>query len=128
MNLSFDLNDFIENFEHSCHKVQKKVFHKNEVITTYIQKREQFCILTKGNADLVRYDLNGNRTIVEHISKGDIFGEVFYTIATNNELLVEAREKCEVLIYLYPDITTKCRTHCKFHQTLSRLFTRINFK
>ena len=70
-------------------------------------KRNQFCILISGNADLVRYDLNGNRTIVEHLSKNDIFGEVFYTVTTNNELLVEAREKCEVLIYIYDSIHTK---------------------
>ena len=31
---------------------------KNEVITSYIAKRNQFCILIEGNADLVRYDLN----------------------------------------------------------------------
>ena len=77
MHVEFNVEDFIQDFEHNCHKVQKKSFDKNEVITTYIQKREQFCILVTGNADLVRYDLNGNRTIIEHFSKNDIFGEVF---------------------------------------------------
>ena len=83
--------------------VQKKTFSKNEVITSYINKRNQFCILISGNADLVRYDLSGNRTIVEHFSPSDVFGEVFYTITINNELVVEAREKCEVLFYIYDD-------------------------
>ena len=119
MNLNFNVEDFIKTFECSCNKVQKKTFEKNEVITTYIQKRNQFCILADGNADLVRYDLNGNRTIVEHFSKNDIFGEVFYTVTTNNELLVEARSKCTILIYTYDDIHNKCRNNCKFHQTLS---------
>lgn len=119
MNLNFDINQFIKKFENSCHRVQKKTFSKNEVITSYIKKRNQFCILESGNADLVRYDLNGNRTIVEHFSKNDVFGEVFYTITTNNELLVEAREKCEVLFYTYDDIHSKCKNNCKFHQELS---------
>ena len=119
MNVKFNIEEFIKNFENSCHRVQKKTFLKNEVITSYIQKRNQFCILVNGNADLVRYDLNGNRTIVEHFSKNDVFGEVFYTVTTNNELLVEAREKCEVLFYIYDDIHNKCRNNCKFHQTLS---------
>ena len=83
------------------------------------EKRNQFCILLSGNADLVRYDLNGNRTIVEHFSKYDVFGEVFYNITTNNELLVEARKKSEVLFYSYEDIRQKCRSNCKFHQILS---------
>ena len=125
MHIEFNVEEFIKEFEQSCHKVQKKSFDKNEVITTYIQKREQFCILVAGNADLVRYDLNGNRTIIEHFSKNDIFGEVFYTVTTNNELLVEAREKCEVLIYTYNDIHTKCRSNCKFHQKLAEYLPEL---
>ena len=77
MNLSFDIKEFINQFANNCCKVQKKTFEKNEVITTYIEKRNQLCILVHGNADLVRYDLNGNRTIVEHFTDTDIFGEVF---------------------------------------------------
>ncbi len=118
MNINFDMNEFIKKFENSCHRVQKKTFSKNEVITSYINKRNQFCILISGNADLVRYDLSGNRTIVEHFSPSDVFGEVFYTITINNELVVEAREKCEVLFYIYDDLRTKCRNACKFHQEL----------
>ena len=83
MDINFNIEELIDKFEKSCHRVQKKTFSKNEIITSYIKKRNQFCILTSGNADLVRYDLNGNRTIVEHFSKNDVFGEVFYTITTN---------------------------------------------
>lgn len=119
MNISFNIENFIEDFEISCKKVQIKTFLKNEVITTYIDKRNQFCILKSGNADLVRYDLNGNKNIVEHLSQRDIFGEVFYNITTNNEFLVEAKTKCEVLLYTYDDIHHKCRNSCKFHQILS---------
>ncbi len=119
MNINFDVKDFIKKFENSCHKVQKKTFVRNEVITSYINKRNQLCILVNGNANLVRYDLSGNRTIVDHFSSGDVFGEVFYSVTTNNELLVEARENCDVLFYIYDDIRTKCKHTCKFHQELS---------
>ena len=119
MNTNFDLENFILDFSNSCQKKQKKVFGKNEVVTTYIKNRNQLCILLDGHADLVRYDLNGNRTIVEHFSKNSLFGEVFYTITTNNELLVEAKSNCTVLFYIYDDIFHKCRNNCKFHQTLS---------
>lgn len=125
MNLNFNIEEFIKNFETNCQKVQRKKFAKNEVITTYIQKRNQFCILVNGNADLVRYDLNGNRTIVEHFSKNDIFGEVFYMVTVNNELLVEARTHCEVLIYTYDNLHTKCKNTCKFHQILSEILPEL---
>ena len=119
MNTNFDMQNFILDFSNSCQKQQKKIFSKNEVVTTYIKNRNQLCILLDGHADLVRYDLNGNRTIVEHFSKNALFGEVFYTITTNNELLVEAKSNCTVLFYIYDDIFHKCKNNCKFHQTLS---------
>ena len=125
MNLSFDIKEFINQFANNCCKVQKKTFEKNEVITTYIEKRNQLCILVHGNADLVRYDLNGNRTIVEHFTDTDIFGEVFYDVTLINELLVEAREKCEVLFYAYNNIHTKCKNNCKFHQQLSEYLPEL---
>ena len=78
MTTSFNINEFIYDFKNCCNKVQKKTFNKYETITSYIRNRNQFCILISGNADLVRYDLNGNRTIIEHFSESDIFGEVFY--------------------------------------------------
>jgi len=119
MRINFNIEEFVKNFETNCNRVQKKSFSKNEVITSYIKNRNQLCILKSGNANLVRYDLNGNRTIVEHFSSNDVFGEVFYTITINNELLVEAREKCEVLFYSYNDIHNKCKNNCKFHTVLS---------
>ena len=119
MNTNFDIEKFISDFSNSCQKKQKKVFNKNEVVTTYIKNRNQLCILLDGHADLVRYDLNGNRTIVEHFSKNALFGEVFYTITTNNELLVEAKSNCTVLFYIYDDIFHKCKKNCKVHQNLS---------
>ena len=64
MHINFDINNFIKDFSSNCSKVQIKSFSKSEVITTYIQKRNQFSILVEGSADLVRYDYKGNKTKV----------------------------------------------------------------
>lgn len=125
MNYDFNINNFIYNFSHNCNKVQKKTFFKNQVITSYIQKRNQLCILLDGTADLVRYDLNGNRTIVERFSKNSLFGEVFYKVTTNNELLVEAKSNCTVLFYIYDELKNKCNESCKFHETLSEYLPEL---
>ena len=125
MRLDFDVNEFIQDFSHSCSKVQIKSFQKGEVITNYIQKRNQFCMLIYGSADLVRYDLNGNKTIVERISEGNAFGEIFYTINTNNEFFVEAKKACSVLFFKYDDIKNKCKNNCKFHNILSEKLPEI---
>lgn len=125
MSINFNINNFIYNFSCTCNKSQKKTFAKGEIITTYMQKRNQLCILLNGHADLVRYDLNGNRTIVEHFSKNDLFGEVFYKVTINNELLVEAKSNCTVLFYIYDELKTKCNKSCKFHDTLTECIPEL---
>ena len=67
---------------------------------------------------MIRYDLNGNRTIVEHFSNNDIFGEIFYIVNTNNELFVEAKKTSTILFFIYDDLQSKCKSHCTFHQKL----------
>lgn len=119
-------SEFFKDFSKNCSRVQEKHFKKGEVITTYIAKRNQFCLLLSGEANLIRYDLNGNRTIVEHFSTNDIFGEIFYTVNTNNELFVEAKKNSLVMFFSYDNVENKCNNNCKFHnkllQTLPSLF------
>ena len=118
-----EILDLVQNISDNCLKMQKKTISKGQIITTYMEKRKQICILLSGKADLIRYDLNGNKDIIERFYESDIFGEAFYPVNINNELFVEATENCEVLLFLYDDIRTKCRNNCQFHTTLvSNLF------
>lgn len=125
MNVEFNIKDFIESFSDNCENAQKKYFKKNQIITTYIQKRNQICILLRGEADLVRYDFNGAKSIIEHYICDDIFGEAFYIITVNNELSVEAKKDCEVLFFSYNNLYNKCNEDCKFHKILTENFSKI---
>ena len=113
-----DVSELAQNIADNCVKVQRKTFPSGTVITTYMEKRKQICILLSGKADLIRYDLKGNQDIIEHFEQNDIFGEVFHTVNTNNELFVLATKDCEVLIFLYDDLRIKCKQNCSFHNTL----------
>ena len=117
------VSELVQDICDTCAKMQKKVFPKGQIITTYIEKRKQICILLSGKADLIRYDLNGNKDIIERFYENDVFGEAFYPVNINNELFVEATDKCEILMFSYDNINTKCKPNCKFHTTLiSSLF------
>lgn len=123
-----DTFDLINNIQNGCSKVQRKHFSKNETITTYIQKRNQICIMISGTADLIRYDLNGNKDIVDKFTENDIFGEAFYPVHTNNELTVISTTDCAVLFLLHDDIYKKCKQNCKFHNTLSSNILELTLK
>lgn len=113
-----DISKLAAEISCKCIKAQKKFFPSGSVITTYMEKRKQICILLSGKAELIRYDLKGNRDIIEHFSPNDVFGEVFHNVNTNNELFVQAMKDCEVLIFLYDDLRVKCKQNCSFHTTL----------
>lgn len=118
-----EISDLFHDISDNCLRMHKKTFTKGQIVTTYIEKRKQICILISGKADLIRYDLNGNKNIIERFYEGDIFGEALYPVSINNELFVEATEACEVFLFLYDNIHEKCRPNCKFHNILvSNLF------
>ena len=66
---NFDIENFAKEFSSSCVKCQIKEFNRGQTITTYLVNRNQLCILLSGNADLVRYDINGNKIVTEHFSR-----------------------------------------------------------
>ena len=119
MDTNFDKKIFIENFKKNCNKVQVKKFMKGENVTTYIEKRNQICIVISGEIDLIRYDVNGNKTIIGHFVNNDIFGEIFYPTNTSNELSAVAHKNSEVLFYTYDSLSTKCKKNCEFHKELT---------
>ena len=125
MYIDNNFEEFLEDCVTKCNQVQVKEFKKSEIITTYIEKRNQVCIIMSGEADLIRYDFNGNKTIIKHLGKNDIFGETFYPTKTNNELFVLAKKKCKVLFFTYDFIFHKCKANCKFHSFLSENITHL---
>ena len=125
MDTNFDKKIFIENFKNHCNKIQIKKFTKGEIVTTYIEKRNQICIVLSGELDLIRYDINGNKTIIGHFIENDIFGEVFYPANTNNELFATAQKNSEILFYTYDSLSNKCRKNCEFHKELTNSLSQL---
>ena len=120
-----EISNFLNSIESRCSKVTKRSFNKGETITTYIEKRDQLCILLKGEADLIRYDFNGNKAIIGHFMQNTIFGEVLYPANTNNELFVLAKTNCLVLFLKYNDLWVKCKNNCPFHKEFSEKISRL---
>ena len=122
-----DLNitEFTQQLQNSNLNIQIKSIKKNDIITTYIKNRNQICILKKGNADIIRYDKNGNKTIIETLKSNDVFGEVFFLIKTNSELFVIAKTNCEVMFFLYND---SLKHSNNFNTNLLNLFLNRTIK
>ena len=125
MQSNFIYSDFLNSMDSRCSKITRRSFNKGETITTYLEKRDQLCILLKGEADLIRYDFNGNKTIIGQFTDNSIFGEALYPANTNNELFVLAKANCDVLFFSYDNLWVKCRQNCPFHKEFSEQINKL---
>ena len=97
-----------------CRLCETKEFQEGEVITTFLLRRNQFCILLEGEAQLITYDIEGNKKILYYYKKNEIFGEALFKVHMNKELFVLAKKKCKVLFYPYDTAETCTDSSCFF--------------
>lgn len=120
MKRNFDVEDFINKLKNHCELSEIKEFQAGEVITTFLVRRNQFCILLEGEAQLITYDKDGNKKFLYYYKKNDIFGEALFKVYINRELFVLAKKKCKVLFYPY-DLAEHCsKTSCLYHIDILR--------
>lgn len=121
-------NKLIDNISRLL-KLKSSFYSKGETITTYIEKRHQIAVLVSGYADLVRYDINGEKVIVEDFTSNDLFGEFFYSVNSNNELNVIARSDCEVIFFTYEDLFNSSNARGQnYYEVVKDLMQQISNK
>ena len=120
MKRNFDVNNFISKLQQNCKLSTIKEFEADEIITTFLLRRNQFCILIEGEAQLITYDIEGNKKILYYYKKNEIFGEALFKVHMNKELFVLAKKKCKVLFYPYDTAETCTDSSCFFHLEILR--------
>ena len=120
MKRNFDVNNFINKLQQNCKLCVIKEFEADEIITTFLLRRNQFCILLEGEAQLITYDKEGTKKILYYYRKNDIFGEALFKIYMDRELFVIAKKKCRVLFYPYDTAENCTEVSCSFHLDILR--------
>lgn len=98
-----------------CVNAKKKTIMNGETILSFGSKRKIIGIILSGNADLRKIDIKGFETILENLSKGDIFSEMFIEINDDPTYLVATKET-EVLFIDYYHIFNDCKINCLNHK------------
>lgn len=110
----------------SCMGSIIKSYKKDSFIMLAGDKAERIGLILKGKAKIVKEDVFGNRTIINHLGAGDIFGEVFACAGIEVvPVNVEAETDCDVMLMDYKKIITTCSSNCEFHNTLIKNMTQI---
>ena len=99
-----------------CFNMEVKKFRTGSCISDFSKQGDKIGIILKGCADVVRYDVNGVRTIIETLGEQGIFGEYFtYPSSTRSYVEVVAGRDCEILYVRRSELLKRCENACGCH-------------
>ena len=99
-----------------CFDTEVKKYRSGSCITDYSRNSDKIGVILSGSADMIRYDINGIRTIVETLREQGIFGE-FFTFAGSHRSSIQivAASDCEVMFFRRSEILKRCEKACQCH-------------
>lgn len=100
----------------SCFNANTLHFKKDATILSNVAKTTQIGIMLKGSAQIIRYNSNGSRTIMETVTSGNIFGD--FSASNFEELYIIACEESDIVLFEYDKLITRCRKNCPYHNKL----------
>ena len=109
----------------NCFRMRRVRYGPGETIRVYGGSQD-VGIVVRGEAELVRFDCAGTRTILERMETGGVFGELLaFTAALGDSLEVVSAGECEVLFMDYPHIMKRCEKACQHHSRLVENLFRL---
>lgn len=106
-----------------CFTPKIENFKKNQIVCDFGKNPGIVGIIREGTAITVRNGINGNRTILESLEEGDIFGEAFTVCdKLSDGISVICEEDCQVMFMDYRNILHRCSSGCQAHNKLLENF------
>lgn len=100
----------------TCFNTELKKYRAGSRIADSARNTDRIGIVLSGRAVMVRFDINGVRTIVETLSEQGIFGE-FFTFSGSHRSSVEivADTDCEIMFFCRGELLKRCEKACRCH-------------
>lgn len=114
----------------SCLQARLCTYQKGEYVLRQGEHIDTILVLVEGKLHVQRDDYWGNRSIIQMICAGEMFGEA-YVAPESGALLndVLAMEDCTVIFFDAKQIITVCSSACRFHSiVVQNLFFAISEK
>jgi CRP-like cAMP-binding protein len=112
----------------NCLDAKRSKFKKGSTIINYMSNTDALGIVLSGSASLMRYDYDGNRSIIENLVENSVFCSKFFS-ENRAELFVAATSDCEILSFGFDKILKRCSKACACHdKLLDNLFELLSRK
>ena len=99
----------------ACLFPEEKIYGKGDIIMHAEKKGKEIAILESGTAQMIRIDIDGQKSIIDYYEAGDIFGTGFSPISNYDTLYILAKEKCRISFIDYDKFISKCSRNCDKH-------------
>ncbi len=114
----------------SCLQARKKIFKKGEYVFRQGDQISDLIVLVEGSLHIQREDYWGNRSIINIVRQGELFGEAY--VGQHADTLINdavAVEDCTLLLFDVFRILHVCSSACQFHtMVVQNLFLAISEK
>lgn len=102
-----------------CLDANEKNFYKGAYVWHAGDSPDYIGIVVKGQVNIIKEDILGNRTVIANIVPFQVFGESFYIAkADAYPVSAQATVNSTVILLNYEKLTSPCRNLCIFHKKL----------
>ena len=114
----------------SCLDARIKKYSKGESVVRHGEYLSSIMVLVDGNLHVQREDFWGNRSIIQNICAGEMFGEAYLSPESGAILNdVAAASDSTVIFFDVKRIITTCSSACRFHSmVVQNLFFALSEK
>lgn len=100
---------------------------KDRTIMTNMAKIDEFGIIIKGSANLIKYDINGNIVILDTLEENDVFGSIFSYNNEENSVITTSDSK--ILFINYSNLLDLCiKKENNYNNLINNIFYILNEK
>lgn len=102
-----------------CLDIKHKGYEKNDIILLAGSTTADLGVVLSGNVQIVKEDIDGNRSILTELKQSDVFAEVFALARVEKvPVTVMAQSDCNVLFIDCRKIMFTCCSSCNHHKRL----------
>ena len=103
----------------TCLGAEVKKFEKNDTVFAEGSEARQIGVLLSGEAESIKFDYYGNKSIINQISQSELFGEAFACAESKSlPVSIVAMDRSDVMLVNCSHILHTCSNNCAFHQQM----------
>ena len=111
---------------YDCFGVQERCFKPEELIYDFDTGRHTIGVLATGSAIVERMDRRGDRTILEHLEPGGVFGEMLmFQNVLGDSVCVSCEKTCCVWFFPEEKLERRCEKNCGHHNRIIENMFRL---